>query len=376
MGRGKVIISGYYGCGNLGDEAILAVLLDRLRARWPKLEITVLSGRPSETARVYRVQAINRWNLLRIARELRSADLLISGGGGLLQDRTSWRSPLYYLGVISLAQRLGRPVFIIGQGLGPLRRRWLQRLAQRRLRRVAYALLRDEASFALLQGWGLAADRLALGSDLALLGPKSTPPATPSERPYCVAALRGPLSESSRQRLAGALDELASTFKLRIVLLALSARGDRELLEAISRRLQSPNLLLAPQNEMREACEALELIAGARFVLGMRLHALIFALLTATPFAAISEDPKIDHFLAQVERASGLRLPRWPLSALEGSSIDLASGLSELIREREGNEMREACGALRRGAAQLAAETAAALSLCFDRMDPVVRRQR
>jgi polysaccharide pyruvyl transferase CsaB len=374
MGHGKVIISGYYGCGNLGDEAILTALVERLRVRWPELELIVLSGAPAETAKVHRVQAINRWNFFRVARELRSADCLISGGGGLLQDRTSWRSLLYYLGIIGLAQALGRPVFIIGQGLGPLRRRWLQRLAQRRLRRVSYALLRDEASAQLLQeDWGLPSDHLTRGGDLALLwrgqvgAPHALPlPANQIQKPYLVAALKGPQSQQFVRTMAGALDALARVQDLRVVFLALSARGDREAMQTIAQQMEEPSLLLAPQaGELRET---LELIAGARFILGMRLHALIFALRTATPFAAISDDPKIDHFLKQAERVSGLRLPHWSLNDIKGSGLDLRSAFAKLVSKRE------ACEALRCGAVRLAAETEVALKDCFDQMDLLIRR--
>ncbi len=375
MASGKVVISGYYGCGNLGDEAILTALLARLRARWSELQLIVLSGDPSETARFYHVQAIDRWNPFRIARELRSADCLISGGGGLIQDSTSHRSALYYLGIIGLAQAWGRPVFLLGQGLGPLRRPWLQRLARRCLRQAAHALVRDEASYQLLQNWGLAHDQLVLGGDLALLLTQNVGarhavplPADQSPRPYLVAALKGSQPQQFVRSMAQTLDELASAENLRIVLLALSSRGDGETLAAISRALKSPNLILAPQTS--ELRETLELIAGARLMLGMRLHALLFSLLTATPFVALSDDPKIDQFVACIERLSDLRLPLWPVKRREDPRLDLRSAYASLTHDRDAK-----CEALHRAAAQLTTQTEAALQNCFDRMEPLIDLQ-
>ena len=45
----KILIAGYYGFGNLGDEAILAALAQALLQRIPGCRITVVSGDPERT---------------------------------------------------------------------------------------------------------------------------------------------------------------------------------------------------------------------------------------------------------------------------------------------------------------------------------------
>jgi len=97
----KVVISGYYGFGNTGDEAILTSLLNMLRHD-NSLEITVLSAHPRQTRAEHKVKAVSRFNPFSIMVSILRSNLLISGGGGLLQDVTSSRSLLYYLSVISL----------------------------------------------------------------------------------------------------------------------------------------------------------------------------------------------------------------------------------------------------------------------------------
>ncbi len=104
----KVVLSGYFGFGNAGDEAILAAEVAALRQLIPQVEITVLSGNPRKTAATYNVEAEPRGNLWALCRALRRADLLISGGGSLLQDITSNRSIPYYLGVMALAKLMGK----------------------------------------------------------------------------------------------------------------------------------------------------------------------------------------------------------------------------------------------------------------------------
>ena len=59
----KLVISGYYGFGNAGDEAMLSAMVEALRALEPTLTITVISGNPADTRRRYNVSAVHRLNL-------------------------------------------------------------------------------------------------------------------------------------------------------------------------------------------------------------------------------------------------------------------------------------------------------------------------
>ncbi|MFY9134764.1 MAG: polysaccharide pyruvyl transferase family protein, partial [Bacillota bacterium] len=85
----KFVISGYFGFQNIGDEAILAAMIEHLREADHGSEIVVLSKDPIFTQRLHNVSAVNRNDIFGISRELRDADLFISGGGSLLQDVTS-----------------------------------------------------------------------------------------------------------------------------------------------------------------------------------------------------------------------------------------------------------------------------------------------
>ena len=107
----KILISGYYGFSNAGDEAMLTAIVEGLRSEQQDVQITVLSGKPGITANKHRVQSIHRFNGWEIFRAMRKTDLLLSGGGSLLQDVTSRRSLFYYLSILMLARRLARSIF-------------------------------------------------------------------------------------------------------------------------------------------------------------------------------------------------------------------------------------------------------------------------
>ena len=97
----KIVISGYFGFGNAGDEAILEAMLVDLRAARPDVHPVVLSGDPLTTAARFDVEAVPRLCLGAVRRALRDAALFISGGGSLLQDVTGWGSVPYYAGLIT-----------------------------------------------------------------------------------------------------------------------------------------------------------------------------------------------------------------------------------------------------------------------------------
>src|SRR5581483_10345032 len=155
----RIVISGYYGFGNLGDELILSALLRELKKLSPGSDVVVLSHDPERTQREHKVRAVSRWNLFAVARALVGADLLISGGGGLLQDKSGIQTPLYYLGVILIAKLLGKPVVAWWQGMGPLQHGLNQSLCRRIL---------GQASLGLLRQLGLPPEKLVLGADLVL----------------------------------------------------------------------------------------------------------------------------------------------------------------------------------------------------------------
>ena len=335
----KVVISGYYGFGNLGDEAILHVLLEELRSsELEDVEPVVLSAAPRETARLFGVRAIDRWNLREIRREIRTADAFLSGGGGLIQDETSRRSALYYLALLAYARR-HCPVYLVGQGLGPLRSRLVTAWARRVALKAAFATVRDEPSRNLLRLWGLPEERLACGSDLTLLlQPKLEGMARKDgKKPYVLVALRGDLSDDLQEALAHQLLHVRKELGLQPILFAFHPAEDREAMEELAARLTPRPPVL--QAEGVPLCEALRVVGGARAVIGMRLHAVIFALLWGVPFLAVGGPTKLETFMRQVERAGAPTLPCATEAQIASFEVEFASVLEDF--QRRGEALRE-----------------------------------
>lgn len=142
----NIVISGYYGFGNAGDEAMLCAIIDAIRDVEDDAHITVISGNPQETSRKHNIKAVGTFAAFGILNAIRNADLVISGGGSLLQDATSIRNTYYYLSIMGLAKLLGKPVMLYSQGIGPLYRKSTKRAVKFMLKYVDGITVRDSIS--------------------------------------------------------------------------------------------------------------------------------------------------------------------------------------------------------------------------------------
>ena len=143
---GNVLLSGYYGFGNIGDEAILTSTINALRKARPDLNLIVLSQHPDETSHTYNVESYHRMSITEVTTAMKKSDLVIFGGGSLLQDATSFRSLLYYLSIINLAHIYKKPVIVYANGIGPIRSRLGRVLTKRALETVEAITVRDAES--------------------------------------------------------------------------------------------------------------------------------------------------------------------------------------------------------------------------------------
>ena len=146
----RAVLCGYYGKGNGGDEALLATLLQMLP---DYVTPVVLSGNPDETQQRYLVETCDRMNFSSVTKTLRQSDAFIWGGGSLIQDATSAISPLYYGGIMTLAQQQGLKTIAWAQGIGPIKRDWTRWMAKRTFSGCTAVSVRDRGSAALVSDW-------------------------------------------------------------------------------------------------------------------------------------------------------------------------------------------------------------------------------
>lgn len=310
----RIVISGYYGFRNSGDEAVLRSILLALAEQGEAAGVTiqpvVLSADPAWTSQMYGVEAVRRMHPKDLWNALRTSDGLISGGGSLLQDATSAKTIPYYTGVIKLAQLLGKPTFIYSQGIGPVTRRWMDPLIRGVMRKSAYVSVRDAESAELLKRIGVPHSRIEVVPDPVMGLPLPAGSAAVERAEAAGDAAAVPVVGVSLRhwrkdgadlgRAADALAELASRRPVRLRFLPFHTPDDAETSRLVMERLAgrlaggSTAELAAPGDDPQQML--LE-VSRCDALFGMRLHALIYAANQMVPMLGLSYDPKIDQFL-------------------------------------------------------------------------------
>lgn len=301
----RVVISGFYGFDNIGDEAILQAIVDEFKCEDKGIDVVVLSADPKKTKSIYNVNAVNRSNFCEVYTAVKSCDALISGGGGLLQDVTSALSIWYYISIMLLAHILGKPVYAFAQGIGPivngLNRRMLKYIANR----TKSISVRDEKSMNELLDIGVKKPIECTADPALMLN------SAPKERGMEIL-----LRESGRKQIdkpvigfclrkwksntdavgvfSAVADRVIEELGADVAFIPFHHRKDLKMAEEIVKRMRNDAIMIS---NIYLPSEILSLLSLMELNVCVRLHGLIFSAKTGVPMVAISYDPKIDSFM-------------------------------------------------------------------------------
>lgn len=349
----SVLLCGYYGEHNLGDDALLEVLLSELPPRCRPL-VTAHDG-PSVKAKHGSVRTVPRRSLLATVRSVLGVDALVLGGGSLLQDSTSFKSLIYYLSLITVARLSGKHVILWGQGLGPLKTRLSRALVRAVLPGVQAIGWRDPASQALAARWGLqvpslmAADPVWSYPGMGWQGGHCST----EDRTGLVLCWRPTdhLDDQGWCQLLQVVDALANANNLPVTWIAFHQHQDQQLPEDLLAMHAIPVELRRRSRFVPAVSlsQVMGVFARSQLVLPMRLHALILAQLAGAPCAALSYDPKVEAAasMAGVDCIDLQRLPsaaelhaRWSAQLMQPADAACLERI-RLDAARHGDLLRE-----------------------------------
>jgi len=305
------IISGYYGFKNVGDDAMLMAIIDTLRIHKNDLRILVLSKNPLETRRIYNVDSISRVNLIQILFIMKNSKLFISGGGSLIQDNTSTRSLIYYLGMIWLAKKMKMKVMIYANGIGPLNKKNNRNLTKYVVDKVDVITLREELSHKELKSLNINKPQIHVTADPAFTIKPETVEHTdylledeeidPKGSYIGISVRKWYDHDKYETTLANIADYIIENYGKDILFIPMHYPGDLVIIENIRAKMKNKSFAISKKHSVSEI---LGIIGKTEMLIGMRLHALIFAASIGVPIVGIVYEPKVEGFLEYSNQAS------------------------------------------------------------------------
>jgi polysaccharide pyruvyl transferase CsaB len=300
--RLRIGISGSYGGMNLGDEAILDGILNQLRATVPA-DITVFSRNPSDTMARHQTEhvvAVRQLTRKEITPEVQKLDILILGGGGILYDQDAET----YLREVFIAQQFKIPVAIYAISAGPLTRPAAREAVKLALNVAAVITVRDRQGYRLLEDVGVTRDIHLTADPALLLEPEELAierlkaEGVQFDRHLVGFSVRepGPAApdidpEDYYALLANAADFVVERLDADVVFVPMEATDVRHSHAVVAHMKNAERSEILKRQYSPE--QILDLVGRFEFVVGMRLHFLIFAALRGTPFTALPYASKV-----------------------------------------------------------------------------------
>ena len=349
---GDIIMSGYFGFGNMGDDSLLQQIINRIKALDNDVKITVLSKKPRTTSRIYGVNSINRFNMIAVHSAMKHAKLLINGGGNLLQNKTSKRSLIYYIHIMKLAKKYGLKLMLYASGIGPVHGEKYLKMTKDILNEADVITLREELSLTELKRMGVENPNVSLTCDpvfhLDCADENWVKYVMYREglslnkkyfmfSPRAIKDKFSNLPHNFDDILAEACLQTARKYRLEPVIIPLQPKTDYDICKKIA------NYAGGKVITGLSAAELAGLTKHMEFVAGLRLHLLIYAISAGTPVIAIDCDPKIKGLFELIESPYIIDVEKFTSAKF----VDMAGALmnnSAKVRtdfNRHVNEFRE-----------------------------------
>ena len=319
MSGPKIGITGSYGGLNLGDEAILQSMIEQLRRDIPGVEITVFSRNADDTKRRHKVERsvpVRKLSRAEIVPEIERLDMLLFGGGGILYDADA----RIYLREVQVAKEQGVPVMLYAVGAGPLKDPTVQEAVRETLEGVAAITVRERSAQQCLEEAGVHDDVVVTADPALLLKPESLPrnalrfEGLEGRRRVIGMSVREPGVAAPdldpnvyHALLANAADFMVDRFDADVLFVPMehSVLDSQHSHAVIAKMLRAQRARVL--NGEYTSGQILAMMSRFTFVVGMRLHFLVFAALRGVPFVALPYAGKVSGFLED------LKLPTPPL---------------------------------------------------------------
>lgn len=323
----RLLLAGYFGCGNYGDDAILLGFIEGIRSTGH--QFSILANQPERMIRTYGLTAVPRMDAASVKSAISECDALVFPGGSIFQDVTSVRSVFYYWNLVKTAKKQKKKVMLLAQGVGPVNKWMGKRLTRASFDRADLVTVRDPQSAQTLKSLGCKINpRVTV--DMAFLLPE---PDLQEGTSFGAGGMKTvglsarPYGRDRNKQVIELYSELARLLfqgGYMPVMMAMD-EVDQPLIDEISKKNggKIPDLKgLSGPGPLQQR------IARMEAVIAMRLHAGILATTVGVPPYMLSYDPKVNAFA----NSMGFGTPPSMEGLTAGRVFD---GFQAFIKDRE-----------------------------------------
>ena len=304
-----IVLSGYYGFNNSGDDALLTAIINNLRVYKEDVRILTLSKNPKQTKRLFKVDAINRFNPFIIYKSLKKSKLFLNGGGTLIHDATSSHSLYYYLYLMNLAKKLNLKLVVYANGIGPFKEK-NEKISALVTKKADLITLRDELSKKELRRIGVDKNEVFVTADPAITLDACSDIETlklikenniNENGKYMAVSVRGWNKNDKlfEAKIAEICDYVYEKYNIETIFITMRPSEDLLISQNILQRMSHKGYIIKDE---QSAEKLMGIISKCELVIGMRLHSLIYATTMCVPLIGIIYDPKIKGFLDYIKQ--------------------------------------------------------------------------
>lgn len=298
----KVLIVGYYGFKNCGDDALLESIKVNIDSQDRNIVITALSYNPQETEYLYNIKAVNRFNIMKVIIAIKNNNIVIFGGGTLLQDKTSTRSLFYYLGIIALSRLFKAKIMLYANGFGPINRKYNRIFTKIALNIVDIITTRDIVSRDFIKSIDVKNKNIFVTADEAFTLTKSNldisyiygQECIPTDKPLVGISIRNWEDEVFLKSLGEFCNEIIKLYTINILLIPMQYPNDLIISKKLVQLVNNENIFMITGEYTLK--EKMKILGNCKINVAMRLHSLIISAIEGVPVLGLVYDPKVEAY--------------------------------------------------------------------------------
>ncbi len=281
------MLCGYYGYKNAGDDSLLNAVINDIKDINPDNKLILLTKNKSEyNFDVNKV--IDRFNIAKIIKAMKHTDVLVMGGGSLLQDETSSRSLYYYLLIMYIAYRFDKKIYLYSNGIGPINREINQKLTAKVLSRTSYITLRDKESAKLLKRIGVEGPEIFVTADSVFTLFDHTK-IDSKRKEVAIIVRRWHNFDKIKLEIARYCDFIVETLGYRVVFIPLKSPDDVIASNEVRALMMNKSKIIKIDDMVYKN----RVLARTKFSVSMRFHGVIYSAAQGVLSIGLSYDKKV-----------------------------------------------------------------------------------